>query len=56
MKKLLTISLSVILIFVMSGCDIYYGYRPFDYGAATWVCENPSVWFVVNPRTSASDE
>lgn len=43
--------LSVVLILAFIGCnfDPYYGKRPFDYGAATWVCENPSAWFVVNP-------
>ena len=52
LRKILMVVLSVILIFVMSGCnyDLYYGKRPFDYGAATWVCESPSAWFVVNPE------
>ncbi|MBE5928288.1 MAG: hypothetical protein E7267_02795 [Lachnospiraceae bacterium] len=51
MHKLLIVVLSIVLIFVISGCnyDLYYGKRPFDYGAATWVCEEPSAWFVVNP-------
>ena len=41
----------VALCLLLSGCnfDIYGGKRPFDYGAAQWVCENPSAWFVVNP-------
>ena len=56
-RKFLLISLSVLSIFVFCSCnfDPYYGKRPYDYGASTWVCENPSARFVVNPEDEDYD-
>ena len=46
------------MLIAFSGCviatDFYSGKRPYDYGEATWVCESPDAWFVVN--TSEVDE
>ena len=38
--------------FFLSNCNyyMYEGKRPYDYGAAKWVCQNPSAFFIVNPE------
>lgn len=52
LKKGLIISSIVLILITLGGCgiatDFYSGKRPYDYGKATWVCESPSVWFIVN--------
>mgnify|MGYP000758587523 CR=1 FL=1 len=51
MQKVLSIAFACLLCFGLSSCnfDLYYGKRPFDYGAAKWVCDEPSIWFVIDP-------
>ncbi|NLZ46460.1 MAG: hypothetical protein GX896_07180 [Clostridiales bacterium] len=51
----------IILLFILitfNGCiegfgsdNRYDGKRPFDYGSAKWVCEEPSGWFIVDENT-----
>lgn len=33
----------------------YSGKRPYDYGKATWVCESPDAWFIVNASEDDED-
>lgn len=58
MKKTLIISCILIILITFSGCvfstDFYSGKRPYDYGKATWICESPDAWFIVN--ASEDDE
>ena len=58
LKKLLIISAILLMLMTFGGCviatDFYSGKRPYDYGEATWVCESPDAWFVVN--ASEDDE
>ncbi len=50
LRRLLLTGISFVLIFILSGCsDQYYGKRPYDYGFATWICEDPPAWFAVSP-------
>lgn len=50
LKKFVAFLLAAISILLCScNFDRYDGKRPFDYGAAKWVCEEPTAWFVVNP-------
>ena len=51
MRKAFALILGVILALSLGGCnyDLYSGKRPYDYGAAKWVCEEASVWFTVDP-------
>ncbi len=51
MKKLAVFLIMVPVLLIMNGCnfDPYDGKRPFDYGAAKWISEEPSAWFVVDP-------
>lgn len=52
LKKGLIISSIVLILITLGGCtiatDFYSGKRPYDYGEATWVCESPNAWFIVN--------
>ena len=49
MKKILiSIAVLCMAVIVLSGCDLYSGKRPMDYGAATWVSETPDAWFTVS--------
>lgn len=58
MKKFLIISCILLILVTFGSCviatDFYSGKRPYDYGKATWVCESPNAWFIVN--TSEEDE
>ena len=58
LKKALIISCISLILITFGGCviatDFYSGKRPYDYGKATWVCESPAAWFVVN--SSEDDE
>jgi hypothetical protein len=58
LKKTLLISCILLILITFCGCviatDFYSGKRPYDYGKATWVCESPDAWFIVN--TSEDDE
>lgn len=52
MKRILALVCCVILMgicLVSCSIDPYSGKRPYDYGAAKWVCEDPQIWFVVDP-------
>lgn len=51
MRKGFTLFLGILLVLSCGGCnyDLYYGKRPYDYGAARWVCEDISAWFEVDP-------
>ena len=48
MKKIVVLISCVFL--CLTGCqfDPHSDQRPYDYGNALWVCENPNIWFVVN--------
>ncbi len=51
MKRITLLLLSLLLIVsLFSGCnwDPYSGKRPYDYGDAKWICEDPLVWFEVD--------
>ena len=50
-KNVVLLFICVILIMCGCGYDRYYGKRPFDYGEAKWVCEEPSAWFVIEPES-----
>ena len=56
-RKYIILICMVMFCFSLSSCnfDPYYGKRPYDYGASTWVCENPSARFVVNPEDEDYD-
>lgn len=58
LKKTLIISCILLILITFDSCviatDFYAGKRPYDYGKATWVCESPNAWFIVN--TSEDDE
>jgi len=58
LKKVLIICCTLLILITFGSCvistDFYSGKRPYDYGKATWVCESPDAWFVVN--TSEDDE
>ena len=58
LKKTLIISCLLLILITFCGCfittDFYSGKRPYDYGKATWVCESPDAWFIVN--TPEDDE
>lgn len=51
MKKFF-LAITIFMFFsFLSSCnfDCYSGKRPYDYGLAKWVCEDPDAWFVVDP-------
>ena len=49
LKKALIICFCLFILITFGGCvDFYVGKRPYDYGKATWVCESPDAWFIVN--------
>lgn len=52
MRKLSALISVLVCCSVLGSCqyDLYGGKRPFNYGAAKWVCENPFVWFVIDPN------
>lgn len=53
MRKIIVLICIGACCIALSSCnyDLYYGKRPFDYGAAKWICEEPSAWFVVDPNS-----
>lgn len=52
LKKAIVMGCILLMLITCGGCviatDFYAGKRPYDYGKATWVCESPDAWFVVN--------
>lgn len=38
----------ILTLLITCACDPYSGKRPFDYGRATWICEEYSIWFCVD--------
>ncbi len=52
MKKALCLTIILLIIMgIFSGCDVYSGRRPYDYGAATWVCSEPYMEYCVTEYT-----
>ena len=49
MKKIILV-LVILSFLLLIGCNIdpYDGERPFDYGDAEWVCEDPLAYFVID--------
>lgn len=48
MKKFSFCLLSIVLISLLGGCNIYAGLYPNDYGPSKWISEDSDAWFIVN--------
>ncbi len=59
MEKAIAMGCILLMLITCGGCviatDFYAGKRPYDYGKATWVCELPDAWFVVNTPEDDKD-
>lgn len=59
LKKAIVMGCILLVLITCGGCviatDFYAGKRPYDYGKATWVCESPDAWFVVNTQEDDKD-
>ena len=46
-KKVFCVAILILIIIpILSGCNMYAGERPNDYPSAKWISESPDIWFM----------
>ena len=56
MKKIFILFQVLLIVVLESGCSLYVGEKPYNYGDSIWICEEPKITYVVEMKYDEAQE